>query len=185
MRAAALVALLLLMPLCTGCVLTNAGIRDEVATISWDLRPMEFDTQAELRVGRSLIGLATTVARWSDDDDAEFVADLLDDIEVVDLGVYTLIDEGVDSPGTLTADGLEELRDLGWQPVVRTSDHREGARWVLHRTEHGLDQMLVVGIEDDELVVLRLTGRLGGLLDNAIRREDDLIVVAREIHDEL
>jgi hypothetical protein len=44
--------------------------------------------------------------------------------------------------------------------------------------------MLVVGIEEDELVVLRLTGDLGGIMDSAIRREDDLIAVAHDVHDD-
>jgi hypothetical protein len=55
---------------------------------------------------------------------------------------------------------------------------------VLYRTDGGRDQMLVVGIEDEELIVLRLTGDLGGIMDNAIRREDDLIAVAHHVHED-
>ena len=128
--------------------------------------------------------MATTVARWSDDPDADFAADLVDDIDQVDVGIYEMHGDDRDGPGGLTPDGLEELRDLGWRPVVRTSERRDGARWVLYRTDGGRDQMLVVGIEDGELIVLRLTGDLGGIMDNAIRREDDLITVAHNIHDD-
>ncbi|RKZ12586.1 hypothetical protein DRQ53_14595 [bacterium] len=176
-----LIVALLLLPLAQGCVFSSANIRDEIDTISWDLRPMELESEVELQIGRGILGLAGTVARWTDDSDAEFAADLLDDIETIDIGVYAL--HGHD-PGGLTPDGLEELRDLGWRPVVRTSERRDGARWVLYRSDGGLDEMLVVGIEDQELVVLRLTGHLGGLLDNAIRREDDLVMVARVVHDD-
>lgn len=179
-----LLAALVVLPLVSGCVFSNAHIRDEVDTIAWDLRPMELDAEAELQIGRGILGLASTVAGWSDDRDAEFVGNLLDDIDAVDVGVYTLSERGGDSPGALTQSGLEELRDLGWRPVVRTNERRDGSRWVLYREESGRDQMLVVGIEDEELIVLRITGRLGGLLDNAIQRKDDLIVVAREVNED-
>lgn len=180
-----LVASLLLLPLIAGCVFGNERIRDEVDTIAWDLRPTELEPQVELRIGRGLLGLVSTVARWSDDDDADFAAELLDEVEAVDLGIYTLLEQGRESPDGLTTDGVEELKDLGWRVVVRTSEHRDGDRWVLYRGESGRDQMLVIGFEDEELIVLRLTGQLGGILDNAIRREDDLIVVARNVHDDL
>jgi len=175
---------LVLMPLLTGCVFTGDAIRDEVDSIAWDLRPTELEPQAELRIGRGLLGMATTVARWSDDPDADFAADLIDDIEQVDVGIYELFEGRGDAPSGLTPDGIEELRDLGWRTVVRTSERRDGARWVLYRSDGGRDQMLVVGIEDEELIVLRLTGDLGGIMDNAIRREDDLIHVAHNIHDD-
>ena len=135
---------LALLPLLASCVFSGEQIRDEVDSIAWDLRPAELETQAELRIGRGLLGMATTVARWSDDPAADFAAYLIDDIDQVDAGIYELF----------------------------------------YRTHGGRDQMLVVGIEDGELIVLRLTGDLGGILDNAIRREDDLIHVAHNIHDD-
>lgn len=182
LRRALLAAVLLVLPALSGCVVGHADIEDEVAVIGWDLRPTEFDTEVELKIGRGLLGFAGTVARWSDDHDAAFAAGLLDDIDTIDVGIYELRGDHRRGPGRLTPTGLEELRDLGWRPVVRTSEHRDGDRWILYRADGGRDEMLVVGLEDAELVVLRLTGHLGGILDNAIRREDDLVVVAREVH---
>jgi hypothetical protein len=179
-----LVISLILLPLVSGCVFGNERIRDEVDTIAWDLRPMELEPQVELQIGRGLLGMVSTVARWSDDHDAEFVADFLDEVDAVDLGIYTLHGPWHEGPDGLTTDAVEELRDLGWRVVVRTREHRDGDRWILYRGEPGHDQMLAIGFEDEELIVLRLTGQLGGILDNAIRREDDLIVVALDVHDD-
>ena len=179
-----LVISLILLPLVSGCVFGNERIRDEVDTIAWDLRPMELEPQVELQIGRGLLGMVSTVARWSDDHDAEFVADFLDEVDAVDLGIYTLHGPWREGPDGLTTDAIEELRDLGWRVVVRTREHRDGDRWILYRGEPGHDQMLAIGFEDEELIVLRLTGQLGGILDNAIRREDDLIVVALDVHDD-
>jgi hypothetical protein len=179
-----LVISLILLPLVSGCVFGNERIRDEVDTIAWDLRPMELEPQVELQIGRGLLGMVSTVARWSDDHDAEFVADFLDEVDAVDLGIYTLHGPWHEGPDGLTTDAIEELRDLGWRVVVRTREHRDGDRWILYRGEPGHDQMLAIGFEDEELIVLRLTGQLGGILDNAIRREDDLIVVALDVHDD-
>ena len=61
-----LVLSLVLLPLVSGCVFGNERIRDEVDTIAWDLRPVELEPQAELRIGRGLLGLVSTVARWSE-----------------------------------------------------------------------------------------------------------------------
>jgi hypothetical protein len=180
-----LLAFLVVLPLAAGCVSSDARIRDEVDSIAWDLRPMELDPEVELRIGRSLLGLAVAVARWSDDPDAETAARFLDEIDAVDFGIYRLEGDWRHAPQTLTPDGIEELRDLGWRPVVRTRDRRDGDRFVLYRSDGDLDQVLVVGSEDEDLVVLRLEGHLGGILDNAIRREDDLVMVAREVHGDL
>jgi len=179
-----LVVALVLLPLVSGCVFGNERIRDEVDTIAWDLRPMELEPQVELQIGRGLLGMVSTVARWSDDHDAESVADFLDEVDAVDLGIYTLHGPWHEGPEGLTTDAIEELRDLGWRVVVRTREHRDGDRWILYRGEPDHDQMLAIGFEDEELIVLRLTGQLGGILDNAIRREDDLIVVALDVHDD-
>lgn len=181
MRRSLLVATLLLLPLLQACVVGNARIHEEVDTIAWDLRPMELDAEVELQLGRGVLGFARMVAGWTDDPDAEFAASMLDQIETVDVGVYNLLGGSRSGPERLTGTGLEELRDLGWRPVVRTSGHRDGDRWVLYRGDGGPDEVLVVGIEDEQLVVLRLTGDLGGVLDHAIRRDDDLVVIAREV----
>ena len=163
-----LVISMILLPLVSGCVFGNERIRDEVDTIAWDLRPMELEPQVELQIGRGLLGMVSTVARWSDDHDAEFVADFLDEVDAVDLGIYTLHGPWHEGPDGLTTDAIEELRDLGWRVVVRTREHRDGDRWILYRGEPGHDQMLAIGFEDyleaDGITAIEWAERGGDLI---------------------
>lgn len=179
--ALALIGLLLL----SGCVVGNAEIAAEVDTVLWDLRPLRSEPRAELHVGSGLIGLASTASRWSDDPDADFAADMLDGIEGVHLGVYELQGDRRDAPADLTWAAREELEDLGWQVVVRTREHGDESSWVFGRTvDDDRFEMLVVALEWDEAVVVRIDGDPGRLLRAAVRRDEDFVVATRSVHAE-
>lgn len=172
-------ALLLVLPL-AGCVVGAPEIAEEIDLVQWDLRPLEIEESTELHVGRGLIGLASTAARWSDDHDADFAADMLDGIDAVHVGVFE-IDRHRDAPVDLTFAAREELRALGWHLMVRSRQDHDESVWVFGRIEPRNTQMLVVSLERDELVVARVDGDPAQLMHAAVRREEDFHVVAYDV----
>ena len=178
----ALVALPLTLGL-SGCVMGAADIAAEVDAVAWELRPLHLEPEIELHFGRAVLGLASTAARWSDDLDAEFAADVLDEVDRVHVGIYELEGHRRDAPRDLGLDAREELADMGWRVLVRTRDMGE-SHWVFVRpgVRRGYE-MLVVGLEGRELVVAKLEGDLAGMIDHAVRREDRIVVMARDARD--
>ena len=164
----------------SGCVVGAPEIAEEVDVVQWDLRPHSIDESTEFHVGGGLLGLASSVASWSDDPDAELAADLLEGIDAVHVGVYE-IDRSRDTPDDLSLDAREELADLGWQFVVRTRERGDEAAWVFARQGRGRTEMLVVAIDRREITVVRVDGDPVHLMDAAVRRDDDFMDVAVEI----
>ena len=178
-----LLVMLCALPL-AGCVVGAPEIAEEIDIVQWDLRPFDVRHATEVHVGRGLLGLASTAARWSDDHDAAFAADVLDGIDAVHVGVFEL-DRHPDSPGDLSFAAREELAALGWQLMVRTREDFDETAWVFGRPAGARQtEMLVVVIEHDELVVVRVDGDPARLMHAAVRRDRDFAVVAHSVGDE-
>ena len=184
MNAARALAVLLAVLSLSGCIVGDADLDAEFDVVAWDLRPLEFEPQAELKIGSGLIGLAGTAARWSDDRDAAIAADLLAGVEAVHVGSYTLHGRRRDAPRDLTLAAREEFEDLGWTFVVRTRERGDEAAWVMVRPDRDRLQMLVVALEHDEMNLVRIDGHPEQLLQAAIRRDEDFAVAARSVGDE-
>lgn len=176
-RALRITALALVTFALGGCVVGAPEIAHEVDIVQWDMRPADVVESAEFHFGRGMLGMASAVARWSDDHDAEFAAELLDGIEAVHIGVYE-IDRTRDTPWDLTGNARDELEDLGWRLLVRTREYRDETTWVFARIDGPTTEMLVVALEDDEIAVVRVDGDAPYLMQAAIRRDRDFDQVA-------
>ncbi len=161
-----------------GCVAGAPAIDDEVGAAEWELRPMRLHAETELHFGRTALGLVSSLASFADDPDIDHFVAMLRDVDAVHLGVYE-IDGSAAGAGIPTDFGpgwRAELADLGWRVVVHARD-RDESQWVLIRD---LDELLLVQREDDELVVVKVEGDLGAILDTAIRRDDEWAMAVRE-----
>lgn len=171
-------ALALALPL-SGCVVGSADIELEVDALAWELRPLEVQAETELSVGRAVLGLASFAARHADDEEAELAAELLDDISRVHVGTYHLEGRRDRAPRFFGEDARESLEDLGWRPVMRLREESED-QWILVRTlPRERFEMLVVGLDHREMIVVKLEGDLAGIVDHAVRRDADLVAMTR------
>jgi len=183
MRALRIGLLTLVVFALGGCVVGAPEIADEVDIVQWDMRPVDIVGSTELNLGRGVLGFASTAARWSDDYDAHFAADILDGIDAVHIGAYE-IDRTRDTPWDLTPTAREELSDLGWQLVVRTREDRGSTSWVFGRTDDRRTEMLVVSLEQDDFTVVRIDGDPRQLMTAAIRRDREFGQLAYEFDEE-
>ena len=187
MRASSRIPLALVLvvaSMSSGCVVGPAELGPEIEALAWELRPLRLEPEKELSVGRAALGLASFAARHADDPEAEFVAELIDEVSRVHVGMYTLRGPRESAPRTFGEDALEMLDDLGWRPLVRVR-HRGEGQWILARElRHEQIEMLIVGLGGRELTVVRLEGNLGGILDHAVRRDADLVAMARRTSDD-
>lgn len=175
--------LALVLPL-GGCVVGSADLVSEMDALAWELRPLQLEPEVEMSVGRAVLGFASFAARHADDHEAEFAAEMIDEIARVHVGMYVLEGRRESAPRHLGDDARESLEDLGWRPLVRLREGGE-SQWILTRERRDdRIEMLIVGLGGRELTVVKLEGDLGGIVDHAIRRDADLVAMARRAHDD-
>jgi hypothetical protein len=141
----------------TGCVLRGpAGIQREIA----EATGAEYDKEFAITLGR----IGTTVARWVVDDDEDLPVSLKG-VRKVQVGIYQV------KAGTRDASHPPfEPGVLGdWNPIVAIRERDEEVH-VRYKEKGGeIRSMLVLVSEPEELVIVRMKGRLDRVFREAMR----------------
>jgi hypothetical protein len=158
-RALTLAVCGLLLACAPGCISTRgpSDVRRQLGDeLGWEL-----DREMGLRVGRATLWLARSLV-------PEEEGSPLGDVSRVEIGVYRLLAEAPPRPGS------GHLRLKGLQPMVRVRGGASDAA-ILVRPGRKLREMVLISREADEVVVVRLEGRLDRFLGTVIetaRREE-------------
>lgn len=155
----------------TGCLSARTANRVTFA-LEREIPELELERQFALTLGR--VGLAVTrmAMRFADDDLEEEERELLRGIRRAEVGIYE-VGKGFprDAEPKLAALSSKFNRQ-GWYSIIEVRD--DGSRtWVFSKesSEGDLRGLLVIAFEADELVVVRLDGRLQAALER-IARDD-------------
>jgi hypothetical protein len=158
-------------PLCSGCFDTSREFNSLERRI---VASMEADVQERqaFSLGPLSLGLARGIVRMADDDeDADLAARLIRTVRKLEVGCCQL------APGA-TTNGMDTLRqidhamrDTGLEPMLRHAEPGELMTiYVEIRGKH-LRQMLLVSVDDSELTLVRLRGRLDQALILALNAD--------------
>jgi hypothetical protein len=144
----------------TGCIIPFNGpgdIKRDIKSITGD----DYNRTFGLTVGRSGMAFARWVVRRSGEEDIPIKG-----IHKVEIGIYEIREhtDRAEPAASLLAGHWPD-----WSPMVEM--HEEGGSDVLILTQSQqgrLKRMLFVVEEEEELVIVRLTGKLDSLLEEAI-----------------
>jgi hypothetical protein len=155
-------AILIALLLCPACV-TLRGPEDVRRDIS-SATGVRFEREMGLTIKRSGMWLARWGLRVSGEDDIS-----LRGIKRVEVGIYLpkKRHEGA-APGRLDMSQFE-----GWSPIVRVHEEDEEALVMVRVRKGEIRGMLVVVSEPDELVLVRMKGRLDRILEEAMSEAFD------------
>lgn len=148
-------AWIVLIPLLlTGCVLHGPGdVRRDMAAATG----AEYDREFAITLGR----IGTSFARWgmrvAGEDDVP-----LQGVRKVEVGVYRVVEPPADGDGTLRLAPR-------WSPVVQLRQDGENVHVLLREDGDRVRAMLVVVQDAEELVIVRLKGRIDHIVEDAIR----------------
>lgn len=160
MSGAALVCLLF----ANGCVWAPelTAVKTDIAHQFPDV---DFHSNVTLSFGPVAMVLARAVTGVIPD--AREARPYLRDVSRLQVAVYQL--EGTpESEDIRTPDALQHLLDKGWEMAVRVRDEGELV-WVLYRIEkESVREMFVVALSDDELVLVKVRGRLERIMAAAL-----------------
>ena len=152
--------LLVLSVFLCGCVESSMVTRARM-DLEDELPETEFEKEFAIRLGRLSTAIVKPVAFFAlENEEGDGEAGFLRKIKKVHFASYQV--EGFpDDLGTRSLRSLDErMRKQGWNRMVRTRDSGE-ITWVFVR-ENGdeIRDLLVVALADDEMVIVRVGGRL-------------------------
>lgn len=126
----------------------------------------EIVTEFQIGLGPGLLWLGGTVARLAlGDDDA---AGLLLDIHAVQVGVYRLRGETREAR-RIPAALVHRLTKRGYEPIVKVSARNEATLVFARMHKERLQALFVVALDEEELVLAEVRGRLERVVEEAVR----------------
>jgi hypothetical protein len=165
------VAVVLLVPLLlTGCFRARA-LEKIAEDISWQFPEADFHREFSISLGSMAIGLARLACSFSDE--TREARQYMTGIKRVQVAVYKV----KHLPSVEDAEMPERLSDMiddDWEVVIKTSEPDERV-WILYREDgKRVSDMHVTVLDEDELVLLRVSGDLDKLLDQALENHHEL-----------
>ena len=160
-----LLVLISISLLSLGCFTTSARMHSFADAIEQDLPDIELDHQFGVTLGRMSLGLVKGVAKWGVDKDDEAAFEIFRGVKKVEFATFEASGNNYDDfPYRLE----ESLEHKGWQTLARFREHGE-LGWIVYRMRNDkLKNVIVMTLEDEELTLVRLGGRLDKVLRAAL-----------------
>ena len=153
--------------LSSGCIGVNREFKNIRSQILDNLDD-DFDRQIEFSVGPVGFFVASQFIKFADT--KENVDEMLAQVKNIHVGIY-------DRLSTFSKPSLSLLKEIGgsiideeWKPLVKSIDGNEMVGvFVKNFTEEDIEELFVVTLTDEELVLLKLQGSLGKIIEVVIR----------------
>ena len=166
-----LTAVLLLptyLPAGEGSIPSSDSIKRQIER---EIPEARFERESRIRLGRFALTILKPIARWALDEDDE-ARILLRGIKRVEVSTYRVVSMP-DTVAPVSLRGLEgRLAEHGWQRIVRSREADEQT-WVFarHREDGGMSGIFVVELDNYELSLVGIAGRIDEILAAAIAEE--------------
>ena len=157
----------LLLP---GCVFVSREFRSTRDSILDEIGNVEIKTEVQLQIGQGLLSLSRMIVFMADHSrEGAKAVDYLRDVRNVQVGVYQLSKVNRNRPLVIPPGIQKKLSRKGYETMVKAKD-RNSATWVMTKMQRKrLSSLYVITIERDELVLVEVEGRLGKLIEKAVR----------------
>ncbi|MCP4902830.1 MAG: DUF4252 domain-containing protein [bacterium] len=177
---AAVISSFIIVVMTSGCMTARTANR-VTAELENEIPELRLEREFSLTLGRMSLAIVRTAIKISGDVVDEQEMEILRGLRRAEVGVYRVIDDlPVDARPRLAAFGNRFVKN-GWHNIVRTTEH-QGHVWIYGKPDDNGDLrgLLVIALEDDELVVVRLDGRLQEALTKATMDDPQGFVEALE-----
>ncbi len=127
----------------------------------------EFDRKLVFTVGSVGLRVASWVTGLVPDEEVADVREYIDDVRRVKVGIYDTEHVPESNGGGIPV--LRGLVDKGWEIAVQSREESEHV-WVLYRARRDrVRDIFVIVLNEEELVIVRVTGHLDRVLQRAMR----------------
>lgn len=159
-------SLVVIAILSSGCLTTSPRMHAFADSIQHELPEMELEHIRGGTFGRMSLGMAKTLAKWAmdDEEDDEFVG-FFKGVKKVE---YAMFETNTHGDATFPRELHDSFSRKGWTTLARFREDEQLA-WVLVRMRRdSIDKLIVVHLDDEELTLVRLGGRLDDVLRAAL-----------------
>ena len=161
-----LMAVVLVGFLTQGCVAHTVRTDRLAHDLDRQLPSTRFERQMGIGLGRLSMRLAQGISRMAVDEEDLAELDVLRGVQRFEFATYEVVG---DLGGDLAVQVGLSLTGAGYQTLARFRDEGE-AGWILYRMkDEALRRLVVCTLEDGELTLIHISGRLDALLTAAIQ----------------
>jgi hypothetical protein len=169
MRNVMIATIVAALPSAGGCIWTPelSQVKQEIAR---QIPGATFDHQVSLAIGPGGMALARAVVSMVPQ--ASDARGWLKDVSRVEVAVYEV---HRDDPGRriATPSRIEDMLEHGWEMAARVREDGESV-WLLYRLDgESVRELFVVALDRDELVLVKVKGRLERVIARALSDVDD------------
>ena len=162
-----LIVILGLVILSTGCIGVNREFKNIRSQIL-DSLDDDFDRQIEFSVGPVGFFVASQFVKFADTE--ENVDQMLSKVKNVHIGIYDRLSNFSKPSLSLLTEISNSIIDEDWKSLVKSLDGNEMVGvYVKDLTPDDIEELFVVTLTNDELVLVKLQGSLGSILEIIIR----------------
>jgi hypothetical protein len=161
------IILLAIILLFSGCIGVNREFKNIRSQILEHLDD-DFDRQIEFSVGPVGFFVASQFVKFADTE--ENVDEMLSKVKNIHVGIYDRLSSFSKPSLSLITEIGESIIDEEWKPLVKSIDGSEMVGvFVKNFNEDDIEELFVVTLTEDELVLLKLQGSLGAIIEVVVR----------------
>jgi len=151
----------------TGCIGVNQEFKNIRSQILDNLDD-DFDRQIEFSVGPIGFFVASQFVKFADTE--ENVDEMLSKVKNIHVGIYDRLSTFSKPSLSLLKAISNDLIDSDWKSLVKTIDGNEMVGvYIKDQNPDDIEELFVITLTDDELVMVKLQGSLGSIIEIVIR----------------
>ena len=159
--------MLIIALISTSCIGVNREFKNLRSQILDNLDD-DFDRQIEFSVGPVGFFVASQFVKFADTE--ENVDEMLSKVKNIHVGIYDRLSNDSAPSLSLLKTISNSIIDEEWKPLVKTIDGKEMVGvFVKEINEEDIEELFVVTLTNEELVIVKLQGSLGSIIEIIIR----------------
>ncbi len=153
--------------LSTSCIGVNQEFKNIRSQILDNLDD-DFDRQIEFSVGPVGFFVASQFVKFADTE--ENVDEMLSKVKNMNIGVYDRLSNNSKPSLSMFKKVSAELNDDNWKPIVKTLNNNEMVGiYIKEDNPEDINEIFIITLTDEELIMLKLQGSLGSIIEIVIR----------------
>lgn len=151
----------------TSCIGVNREFKNIRSQILDNIND-DFDRQIEFSVGPVGFFVASQFVKFADTE--ENVDEMLSKVKNIHVGIYDRLSNTSMPSLSLIKTISNSIIDEDWKPLVKSIDGNEMVGvFIKDLNEEDVEEIFVITLTDDELILVKLQGSLGSIMEIIIR----------------